>query len=467
MESKGKFADYLEEAIGKDNAGIALEALSLPASVSVRMNPAKIDAPTPESVSDFFSMPVKPVLWNRYGWFLSERPVFTLDPLMHCGCYYVQDSSAMFVGEVFRQVLKKMSEEGAMPKERPLRVLDLCAAPGGKTTDILSSLKMSGIGSYLLVSNEIMKQRAAVLSDNAGIWGDPDVVVTSVDPKAFASLGGWFDIIVADVPCSGEGMFRKDEEALSQWSEANVELCSARQRRILADVWPALSENGYLIYSTCTFNKYENDGNVAWAAEELGAEVVNIGSEYKGLIRTEHGVSLVPGFVEGEGQYCSALMKTSSAPFPVSLAQKADKKQVVPADAAKKIKTWFNVPVTLTLRGDMIVAVPEHLNSEIRCLEGLRPLLRGVSVGQLKGKDIVPDADLALSSILERGAFVEAELTKEQALAFLHKDSLTLTGVEKGIVLVTYLGHPLGFVKNLGNRCNNLHPQGRRIRMNI
>ena len=186
MESKGKFADYLEEAIGKDNAGIALEALSLPASVSVRMNPAKIDAPTPESVSDFFSMPVKPVLWNRYGWFLSERPVFTLDPLMHCGCYYVQDSSAMFVGEVFRQVLKKMSEEGALPKERPLRVLDLCAAPGGKTTDILSSLKMSGIGSYLLVSNEIMKQRAAVLSDNAGIWGDPDVVVTSVDPKAFA-----------------------------------------------------------------------------------------------------------------------------------------------------------------------------------------------------------------------------------------------------------------------------------------
>ena len=262
-------------------------------------------------------------------------------------------------------------------------------------------------------------------------------------------------------------MFRKDEEALAQWSEANVELCSARQRRILADVWPALSENGYLIYSTCTFNKYENDGNVAWAAEELGAEVVNIGSEYKGLIRTEHGVSLVPGFVEGEGQYCSALMKTSSAPLPVSSLQKADKKQVVPADAAKKIKTWFNVPVTLTLRGDMIVAVPEHLNSEIRCLEGLRPLLRGVAVGQLKGKDIVPDADLALSSILERGVFVEAELTKEQALAFLHKDSLTLTGAEKGIVLVTYLGHPLGFVKNLGNRCNNLHPQGRRIRMNI
>ena len=178
MESKGKFADYLEEAIGKDNAGIALEALSLPASVSVRMNPAKIDASTSESVSDFFSMPVKPVLWNKYGWFLSERPVFTLDPLMHGGCYYVQDSSAMFVGEVFRHVLKKMSVEGALPKERPLRVLDLCAAPGGKTTDILSSLRMSGIGSYLLVSNEIMKQRAAVLSDNAGIWGDPDVVVT-------------------------------------------------------------------------------------------------------------------------------------------------------------------------------------------------------------------------------------------------------------------------------------------------
>lgn len=462
------FEEYLAEAAGENNARVALDALSGPASVSVRLNPSKADKPWDNAAGQIAGTPTSHVEWSPCGFFLPERPVFTLDPLMHAGCYYVQDSSAMFVGNVFRHVLEQLlaTHDGT----RPLRILDLCAAPGGKTTDIAASLRMSGCPSWILVSNEIMKQRATVLADNAGIWGDPSVVVTSADPKAFASMPGWFDIIVADVPCSGEGMFRKDEEAVSQWSADNVALCQARQRRILADVWPALAPDGVMIYSTCTFNKFENDVNVEWAASELGAEVMAPAIDSQGVLKTNCGFSLIPGLVPGEGQYCAALKKTGGPDYGSGKPQvraRNVKEPVLPKNIASGIRDWFNEPVTLALKGDMIIAVPEALELEIKQLDYLHPLLRGTAVGQLKGKDIVPDADLALSIIFARGVFPEAELTKEQALAFLHKDTLTLTGAERGFVLVTYCGHPLGFVKNLGNRCNNLHPQNRRIRMNI
>lgn len=462
------FEEYLAEAAGESNARVALDALSGPASVSVRLNPSKADKPWDNAAGQIAGTPISHVDWSPCGFFLPDRPVFTLDPLMHAGCYYVQDSSAMFVGNVFRHVLEQVL--AAHDGTRPLRILDLCAAPGGKTTDIAASLRMSGCPSWILVSNEIMKQRATVLADNAGIWGDPSVVVTSADPKAFASMPGWFDIIVADVPCSGEGMFRKDEEAVAQWSADNVALCQARQRRILADVWPALVSGGVMIYSTCTFNKFENDVNVEWAVSELGTEVMAPAIDCQGVLKTNCGFSLIPGLVPGEGQYCAALKKTGGSDYgsgKVQARARNMKEPVLPKNIASGVRDWFNEPVKLALKGDMIIAVPEALDLEIRQLDYLHPLLRGTAAGQLKGKDIVPDADLALSIIFARGIFPEAELTKEQALAFLHKDTLTLTGAERGFVLVTYCGHPLGFVKNLGNRCNNLHPQNRRIRMNI
>ena len=195
------------------------------ASVSVRLNPFKLPR------------------------LLGGRPSFTLDPLFHAGCYYVQDSSAMYVGHVFRKMLA-MLEKGPV-----VRVLDLCAAPGGKTTDLAASLREACGDGFLLVSNEVMKERVRVLDDNVARWGDPNVAVTSADPAAFARLGGFFDIIVADVPCSGEGMFRKDPRAEAEWSPAVVTLCAARQKRILADVWPALREGGILVYSTCTYGR--------------------------------------------------------------------------------------------------------------------------------------------------------------------------------------------------------------------
>ena len=259
---KESFRKYLEEAIGSDDALVAFSAFDSPASVAVRRNPFK-DGICPEG---------RQVPWCSHGRILPERPQFTLDPHFHAGAYYVQDSSSMFVGHAFRHILKDLR----VPSGRPFRVLDLCAAPGGKTTDLAASLREAFGDAFILVANEVMKARAGVLADNVALWGDPNVVVTSDDPSAFAGLPGFFDVIVADVPCSGEGMFRKDEEAQKQWSEDNVALCEARQRRIIADVWPSLARDGVLIYSTCTFNRYENDGNVRWTADELGAVAVEV-----------------------------------------------------------------------------------------------------------------------------------------------------------------------------------------------
>ena len=458
MDFSPAFRKYLAQVVGEGNLSAVLDALSGEPSVSVRINPAKAGSPS-EIFGNLVSGPVE---WNRHAAFLSERPAFTLDPLIHAGAYYVQDSSAMFPGKAFRDVLDKVLESGIISP----KVLDLCAAPGGKTTDISASLRESCKGGYLLISNEIMKQRAAVLADNAAVWGDPSVVVTSVDPKAFGSLPGFFDIIVADVPCSGEGMFRKDDEAVSQWSEENVALCQARQRRIVADVWPSLAEGGFLVYSTCTFNNLENDDNVKWICSEFGAEIIGIDS--CGLLRTECGVSLVPGFVRGEGQYCAVWRKTSpSAGTAACSGRQQDRWQKLPEAHASIIRPLLDEEMAMIVKDGRIVAVPEYVRCVLSMLEPLRPLARGLAVGMFKGKDFIPDADLALSLSLRRGAFNEFEVNRETALSFLHRDPVRLPDAERGMLLLVYRGLPIGFVKNLGNRCNSLHPLHRRIRMDI
>jgi len=374
--------------------------------VSIRLNPFKL--------KDFEG---EPIPWSPWGRLLRERPVFTLDPLFHAGAYYVQDSSAMFVGHIFRKILQ------SFPKGRALRCLDLCAAPGGKTTDMAASLREHCGDDFVLVSNEVMKARLSVLKDNVARWGDPAVCVTSADPAVFGrSLKGWFDIIVADVPCSGEGMFRKDAKAEQMWSEQTVELCAARQKRILADVWPALREGGFLLYSTCTYNEYENDCNLEWAAGELGGEILAPESEFAGfgVQTTRSGNLLKAGESLGEGQWAGALRKTSA-------------------------------------------------QDEGRCLsaDSLHPYRPGNCRGESKGKDFVPDADYALSLNFDRNAYPQVELDRLTALKFLHRDSIVLPDAPKGYVTVCYRSLPLGFVKNLGSRCNSLLPQHRRILMDI
>jgi len=446
------FFDSVMTSLGQETAERLRAALQESASVSIRLNPSK-PADLGAMLSDALNVP-----WSAQGRILSERPVFTLDPLFHCGAFYVQDSSAMFVGQLFRDMLARMDV-----KDRPVRVLDLCAAPGGKTTDIAASLRSAYGDRFLLVSNEVMRSRATVLADNVARWGDPNVVVTSVDPKAFERLEGWFDIIVADVPCSGEGMFRKDEEAVAQWSPDNVALCASRQRRILADVWPALAEGGVMIYSTCTFNDSENDGNASWICSELGADSVLPCGGYDGVIVTERGYLMVPGMVPGEGQYCAAMVKASHAGTSVPRVKAAK-----PDPVLKLVSGFFTVPVSVRMKGDLVVALPEVISQELMVLSSILPLVSsGCAVGQLKGRDLVPDEDLALCSRYDATAFPTVEVDVPMALKYLHRDALVLPDAPRGFVHLSCGGTGLGFVKNLGNRCNNLHPQGRRILMDI
>ncbi|MGN0188155.1 MAG: rRNA cytosine-C5-methyltransferase [Candidatus Cryptobacteroides sp.] len=458
------FRKCLEEAIGRDAADVAFSSFDAPPSVSVRLNPFK-PSPLLEDADGHFGCSVSSVPWSRHGRILSERPDFTLDPLLHAGAYYVQDSSSMFVGEVFREMLREVRWR----KKGQLRVLDLCAAPGGKSTDLLASLREICGDEFLLVSNEVMSARVSVLADNLALWGDSAVAVTNADPSAFSALKGFFDIIVADVPCSGEGMFRKDPKAAAQWSPEAVSLCQSRQRRIVADVWPALAPGGVLIYSTCTFNRRENDENVLWIAESLGAVPSSPELSFEGVMRTGTGFLLVPGFVPGEGQFCAALVKDGCGDscrqdrfVSASRRQEGDRR------LRDRVAPLFSVPVRVNAKGDALVAVPEAVSASVGILSrSVRTIRSGCMAGTLKGDSLVPDADLALSVALSPEAFPKAALERSAALSFLHRDNVALGEAPRGYVAVCYGGLPLGFVKNLGNRCNNLHPQGRRIRMDI
>ena len=348
------------------HAETTLEALEAPPSVSVRLNPAKLrSCPFPEAQN---------VPWSPFGYLLKERPVFTLDPLFHAGCYYVQDTSAMFVGHVFRQLLPLL-EPGAT-------VLDLCAAPGGKSTDLAASLRECWGDAFTLLANEVMRNRFGVLRSNLDTWGDPRTGCVSRDPSAFGD-SPLFDVVVADVPCSGEGMFRKDAQAVAEWSLQTVEFCAARSRRILRDIWPTLKPGGFLVYSTCTFNHFENDDTVEWIASELGAEVIPP-KDLPPAVTTRCGQVLLPGLVPGEGQYVAALRKHGE---PSALRQ-ADvfrlfqaQRPVPPESDAQKVEVDRETALRY-LHGDAVVLPADApLGPVTLCFQG-QPLGPGKNLGK-------------------------------------------------------------------------------------
>ena len=275
----------LGEELGAERSSKVLEGLEREPLVSVRVNPFKM---TLEGLREHFgAIAGEAVEWAAgEAFYLTERPSFTLDPVFHAGGYYVQEASSIYVGGLFDKAVEGLAEP---------RVLDLCAAPGGKTTQILSHLGGRGH----LVANEVIGSRVAILAENVAKWGCPNVTVTNSDASVLAAAyrgREQFDVVVVDAPCSGEGMFRKGDVAVKNWSPGNVNLCAQRQRRIVSDIWPALRDGGYIIYSTCTFNHFEDEDNVAWIAEDLGAEVLSQRHFY-------------PGLDQGEGFFVAMLQK--------------------------------------------------------------------------------------------------------------------------------------------------------------
>lgn len=427
------FIALLEESLGAENASSVISHLEDEPQVSVRVNPFKISAA--QAREHFQGIAEDTVAWCPDAFYLSERPSFTADPSFHAGAYYVQEASSMYIGHL---VAEACSYAGT---GKCFKALDLCAAPGGKSTHILSILSEND----LLVCNEVMHSRATVLADNIARWGRPNVVVTNDDPSSFARLEGCFDLMLTDVPCSGEGMFRKDDEAVREWSPDTVNLCAARQRRILADAWPALRAGGFLIYSTCTFNHLEDEDNARWICGELGAE----------LLEERH---FLPGRERGEGFYCALLRKDGKQGTRRGATGRIQ-------SAKAPVQSWIDEGCILSAKGDLLKAYPQNLVAEMREIEsGVRAIQSGVAVATVKGRDYIPEADLALSTILRRGAFPERELGRKDALRFLAREQVPMPDAPKGFVLLTFEGLPLGFVKNLGNRTNNLYPASRRIR---
>lgn len=441
------FADSTRLLMGDALYETLVDGLNDEPSVSLRLNPFKTDGRPVGQVT--------PVPWCDGAYWLESRPNFTFDPLLHAGCYYVQEAASMFLHHVLSRVI-----------DRPVTALDLCAAPGGKSTTARGVLPQGS----LLICNEPIRQRAQILSENIQKYGHPDVMVTNNYPRDFRKAGLLFDLIVADVPCSGEGMFRKDAGAIAEWSRQNVENCYRLQREIIEDIWPCLRPGGILVYSTCTFNEQENEDNIAWI-RGLGADVldIDISEEWNitGALKGNDSLyRFIPGRSRSEG-LCMAVLRKSD---DTVLAERRAKDSGKPAKTRPRtdVGAWINDSDHFTLceRGDTLSAIPTWWLAQYRAAEkSLHLLHAGITLGTVKGKDVVPHQSLALSTALNRSAFALAEVGYGQAIAYLRKEAITLdAATPRGIVLITYHGIPLGFAKNLGNRANNLYPQEWRIK---
>ena len=413
MQLPKEFEETTKALMGEELYDTLLRGLGSEPPVSIHLNPFKPSADLFKGYSDEGKgICMKPVPWAKDGYFLSERPSFTLDPLFHAGAYYVQEASSMFVDFIIRQLVTS-----------PVTMLDLCAAPGGKTICARTALPEGSI----LYSNEPNRTRANILAENVIKFGHHDIVVTNNYAKDYRKAGISFDVILTDVPCSGEGMFRKDPNAINEWSTDNVEACWRLQRSIVEDIWPCLKPDGILIYSTCTFNVKEDEDNVQWIVDNLGAELItiknidekwNITGALKGSLPVYR---FIPGRTTGEGLFIAVLRKNGDT------AQTAQRKRK-----------------------------PEQI---------LHILSHGINRPTIKGKKTIPDISLALSADQEANNYPNVEVDYNTAINYLRREAIVLPSeTPRGIVTIKYKGLGLGFANNLGNRANNLYPQEWRIK---
>lgn len=455
------FVSSTKQLMGESLFSIFESALRQDTPSSIRVNPLKCGA---SEVN--IPLSVHRIPWcegHLQGVYLCRRPNFTFDPLLHAGYYYVQEASSMFVAHVLSQYVKS-----------PVTMLDLCAAPGGKSTAAASVLPRGS----LLFSNEPMRNRANILTENIAKFGDKDTIVTNNFPIDYQKSGLLFDVILTDVPCSGEGMFRKDDVAIQEWSTQNVDNCQHRQREIVSDIWPCLRPGGILVYSTCTFNTKENEENVKWIAETLGASFLPVDTDADWGITgslsdgfTAPVYRFIPGRTRGEGLFMAVLRKDAGTTVgDIKDRIRKDKRnrpQKTAADLTGYAR-WLRdgSDFDIISQGDTLTAIPKAWRTVYDAAgKSLKILSAGIPLGTVKGKDIIPAHPLALSTEINRDIFPSVRLTYDEAIAYLRKEAVPLpVGTPRGYVLVTYHGAPLGFEKNIGNRANNLYPQEWKIK---
>lgn len=425
-----------------------LAAHQEPPVTSIRLNPRK-------PVVHLFE--TRPVSWCSNGLYLQQRPVFTLDPLFHSGTYYVQEASSMFVQYAVEQLLQR--------GEQAIKVLDLCAAPGGKSTLLASLLRDDD----LLIANEVIQPRAAILAENLARWGCMNTWVSHNDPKDFSGLKCYFDVMLIDAPCTGSGLWRKDEKAIDEWSPANVKLCSERQQRIIADALPALKDDGLLLYATCSYSVEEDEAILDWICDNFMAESLQIPVDGNwGIVVTQsqkhkaYGYRFYPWKLQGEGFFLAALrVKNREAPAMVKKIKPVAKLN------AQAWKGWLNMDFELVDKNDYHIAIhPAHLQEYHVLSKALRLKKSGTLLGKALPKENVPEHELALSIHLSK-AVPSVYLSKEEALQYLKKGTVRDNDALKGWYAARYESCALGWGKWLGNRMNNYLPKNLRIRMEV
>jgi 16S rRNA C967 or C1407 C5-methylase (RsmB/RsmF family)/NOL1/NOP2/fmu family ribosome biogenesis protein len=473
MQLPQAFLNSLEGVKGYDREAFTRVHEEGSQVTSIRINPAKaagqffwdkdagnLAQGVPGSTPGTSSVPnghlqLERIPWTEFGFYLPQRPSFTFDPLFHAGCYYVQEASSMFLEQVLRQ-LTDLSE--------PLKVLDLSAAPGGKSTHLLSLLSEDS----LLVSNEVIRPRCNILIDNIIKWGYSNCIVTNNDPAAFKKIPGFFDVIVVDAPCSGSGLFRKDPEAISEWSVNNVALCSQRQQRILADVLPSLKENGLLIYSTCSYSEAEDESISDWLVKDLNmkSEHLQLNNAW-GIVESlssdddSSGYRFYPDKVKGEGFFISCFRKIEEEKEP---GGKLPRIETASIKEKEILNRWLKTDnIEIIKDHDSFRALPAtFINNYSRLRGSLNIQYSGTELGQVMKERLVPHHALALSTLLS--PYVDStNLDYPEAIKYLQRKDLSTVPETKGWQTVSYENHPLGWINALANRINNYYPKEMRI----
>ncbi len=447
----------LQSVAGFDKeAFIAVHEIPSPVT-SIRTNPAKwsiVNAQSSEGNS-LLTPHYSPIPWCANGYYLSQRPSFTFDPLFHAGCYYVQEASSMFLEQAFKQLLDL---------SQPLKVLDLCAAPGGKSTHIQLLISSNS----LLVSNEVIKPRSIVLTDNIIKWGCSNVFVTNNDPKAFQKLPGYFDAMIVDAPCSGSGLFRKDEDAINEWSLNNVALCSQRQQRILADALPCLKEGGLLVYSTCSYSVEEDEAIADWLMQEMEMENIWLNIDvFDGIVETvspqtaSHCYRFYPDKLKGEGFFLACFRKKA---YETVARLRPSKPEIISAKEKAIVTQWIeNESLEFIRFRHSIFALPQALVNNFLTLQPILNLqYAGVQLGEVMKDKLVPHHALAQSTSIRKNIMV-FELGYDDAIRYLQRQELSTLPQVAGWQVARYNSHNLGWLNALQNRVNNYYPKEIRI----
>ncbi len=450
-----QFVDQLKQLMGEDEAKSLCLALDEEAPTSIRFNQKKTKPILCQGLDLGAIVP-----WCPTANYLGERPVFTADPLFHLGYYYVQEASSMLLYQV----------QQFFGSNLPIVALDLCAAPGGKST-LLQDILPEG---SLLVSNEVVPNRASILLENMLKCGNPMSIVTSSMPDKWAKVKNAFDFILVDAPCSGEGMFRKEMRAREEWQANSPFTCANRQKDILSNIYECLKADGLLVYSTCTFNRLENEDIVNFIMQEFDVEALELKDLPEGVLLSPYCsypcYRMQPNRVQGEGIFMAIFRKRGNAeerPLTKSKTKKHNKKQVfIPQEAKAYLRNTDTYE--WEVQGDNVIYAYKPLLADyLKILKDkkIAVLSAGVPVAEVKGKNLIPHSALALSTELKDEAFETIELSQEDCIQYLGRQNIQFqANISKGFKLITYQGLGLGFVKHLGHRTNNLYPNEWRIR---